>query len=74
MSFEVGMISLVALVAIVVLLGRLLLSNSNDTKASIAETVIPGGEATSSVREAENSDSARATIMITMRIAPLPDE
>jgi len=65
------MISLVALAAIVVLLGSLLLSNINDTKASIADTSIPD-EAAASVSEADKSDSASSTITITMYA--LPDE
>jgi len=63
------MISLVALAAIVMLLGSLLLSNINDTKASITDTSIPA-EAAVSISEAENSDSASATITITMYALP----
>jgi len=33
-----------------------------------------GGEAVSDVNEADNSDSASATITITWRLAPLSDE
>jgi len=64
------MISLVALVAIVVFLGRLLLSNSNDTKASIADSSIPD-EVTSSIG-GEDDSAASSTITITMYA--LPDE
>ena len=56
--------------AIVVLLGSLLLSNINDTSASV--DAIPDDEITS--READKSDSASATITITWTTAPLPDE
>ena len=56
------MIRLVVIAAIVVLLGTLLLSNINDTKASIADTRIPDGEVASS--EADNSDSVSAIITI----------
>ena len=66
------MIRLVVIAAIVVLLGSLLLSNINDTTASIADTSIPGNEMASS--EADKSDSVRATITITMTTPPLPDE
>ena len=62
------MIRLVVLAAIVVLLGSLLLSNINDTNASIADTSIPGNEVASI--EAANSDSASATITITMYALP----
>jgi len=58
------MISLVALVAIVVLLGILFLSTTIDTNASVTDTSIPDDEVTAS--EADKSDSASTTITITM--------
>ena len=52
-------------------LGLLLLGIS-DTSASIADTNVPDNEIPSNVREADDSDSATATITITMYT--LPDE
>jgi len=63
------MISLVALAAIVVLLGILLLSNTAGTNASV--NIVPDNEGSDSIREA-NISSASDTITIT--IYALPDE
>jgi len=60
---------LVALVAIVV--GLLI---SGDSKASTADTNVPDNDVTTSVNQTYNPSSATATITITMRTPPLPDE
>jgi len=58
-------IRLVVLAAIVVLLGSLLLSNINDTRASI--DAIPDDEVTSNASDSRDSNSySSTTITITM--------
>ena len=57
---------LVVLVGLVVILAGLLLPGVSDTSASATDTTIPDNEVTTSVSEAANSDSASATITITM--------
>jgi len=65
---------LAVLVALVVLLAGLLLSGISDSKASTADVSIPNNETTSTVNETDNPSSVTATIMITMRTPPLPNE
>ena len=67
------MISLVALAAVVMLLGTLLLSNITDTSASIANISIQDNELAPSTVEA-NIFPVSATITISWQTAPLPDE
>ena len=62
------------LVLLAAMLTALVLLGVADSAASIADTSIPCNEAVSSANEAGNRDSANATITITMRTAPLPDE
>ena len=69
-----GVKRLIALVPLVAILTALVLLGVADTTASIADSPIPSSEAVSGVNEAGNPDSANATITITMRTAPLPDE
>jgi len=57
------------ILALIILVASILAVS--DTSASIADTSIPD-EVAASVSEADNSDSASATIMITMYA--LPDE
>lgn len=51
---------------LVAVLAGLLLSSLTDTSTSVADTNVPDGEVTSSANEADGSDSASATITITM--------
>lgn len=44
------------------------------SSASVADTTILDNGVTTSVSEIKDSSSASATIMITWRTAPLPDE
>jgi hypothetical protein len=60
---------LAILVALIVVLAGLLLSG--DSKASIADTNIPNNDLASIVNQ---TDSATATITITMRTPPSPEE
>ena len=62
---------LAVLVAIVAILAGLPLSGISDSKVSVADTSVPDNEVTSTVNQ---TDSATATITITMRTPPLPDE
>ena len=63
---------LVVLVALIVVLAGLFLSG--DSKTSIADTSVPNNEITSIVNQTDNPASETATITITMRTPPLPDE
>jgi len=63
---------LVVLLALVVVVAGLFMPG--DSKASVADTNVPNNEVTSSVNQTDNPSSANATITITMRTAPLPDE
>ncbi len=65
---------LVVLVAVVALLIALLISGLSDTTALVADTGILDNDKASSVGEADNPDSASATITITWTTAPLPDD
>jgi len=59
------------LATLIVVLGALLLSGISDGSPSIADTSIPDNETATSVNQ---TDSATATITITMRTPPLPEE
>jgi len=63
---------LTALVSLVALLAALVLLGVADSAASIAATSIPNNEVASTVSEAGNSDSGSGTTTITMRTPPLP--
>lgn len=65
---------LLVLIAFIALLGAFVLSNISDTSASTADASIPDNEVSSSLSEADASDSASATITIRVTTAPLPDE
>ena len=56
------------------LLIGLLGSDISDGSPTIADTNVPNNEVTSSVNQTDNPSSATATITITMRTPPLPDE
>ena len=62
------------LVLLAAMLTALVLFGVADATTSIADTPIPGSDIVSSPNEAGNRDSANATITITMRTAPLPEE
>lgn len=65
----------VVLVALVAMLTGLLLSGISDGNPSSADTNVPdNNEVSSSVNQTDNPSSATATITITMRTPPLPDE
>ena len=64
---------LILLPTVVVARTGLFLSGITDT-ISIGNTSAPDSEVASSVNQPDDSGSATATITITMRTAPLPDE
>lgn len=55
-------------------LTSLLISGISDSKASTGDTTVPDNEIASSVNQTDSPLSANATITITMRTPPLPDE
>jgi len=57
---------LLVLIAFIALLGAFVLSNISDTSASTADASIPENEVSSGLSEADDSDSASATITIRM--------
>jgi len=61
---------LAVLVAVVALLIVLLISGISDTTALVADAGISDNDKASSVGEADNPDSATATITITMYTSP----
>ena len=65
---------LVVLAALVALLTGLPLSGISDGSPSVADTSVPDNEVTSSANQTDNPGSATATITITMRTPPLPEE
>lgn len=66
-------LNLVILAIIVFVAGILCLATS-DSKASIADTNVANNDVTTSINQTDNPSSATATITITMRTPPLPDE
>jgi len=64
----------VVLLAVVALLIALLISGLSDATALVADTGISDNDKASSVGEADNPDSASATITITWTTARSPDE
>ena len=64
--------SLAVLLALMVILTGLLMSG--DSLATTADTSVPNNETASSVNQTDSPLSANATITITMRTPPLPDE
>ena len=63
---------LLILLALIVVVAGLFMPG--DSKASIADTSVPDNELTSIVNQTDNVASETATITITMRTPPLPDE
>jgi hypothetical protein len=66
-------LNLVILAIIIFVAGILCLATS-DSKASIADTNVANNDVTTSINQTDNPSSATATITITMRTPPLPDE
>jgi len=65
--------SLVVLAIIVLVVGIFCLATS-DSRASIADTNVPNNDVATTVNQTDNPSSATATVTITMRTPPLPDE
>jgi len=62
------------ILAIIVFVAGVLCLGTSDSKASIADTNVPNNDVTTTVNQTDNPSSATATITITMRTPPLPDE
>lgn len=65
---------LLVLACLAAILAGLLLSGLTDTTTLIADTSIPANEATNTVSETGNPNSATATIRITMTPVLSPEE
>ncbi len=65
---------LAALVVLVAVLPALVLFGVADSAASVANTSVRSNEVASRANETDNSDSATATITVTMGTAPLSEE